>query len=147
MKYKSGYPTTCEYLGQVRDADRRVEQLRERVMNLRMLTTDISVHYTDMPHSDSPDQQKILTILAQIDEMEREIAEAEASAKATRLDVGMTVCRLKDPSAQKVLLLHYLEGKKWKEVAEEIRYSVPRVYQFRDAGIQELDQILATERD
>ena len=87
MKYKSDYPMACEYLGRVRQADRHVEWLRERVANMRMLLTDTSVHLTDMPHSDSPDQQKDQTIQAEIDEMEREITEAEASARDIRQEV------------------------------------------------------------
>lgn len=109
---------------------------------MRMLLTDTSVHLTDMPHSDSPDQQKNLMLLAEIDEMEREINEAEATAKGTRLEVGMTVCRLSDPIIQKVLLLHYLEGKSWRDVADEIRYSPAQTYWFRDAGYAELEEML-----
>ena len=142
MKYKSGYPMACEYLSRVRESERNVERMKERVLNLRMLLTDTSVHLTDMPHSDSPDLQKHETLHAEIDALEREIENAEATAVDIRLDVGRTVCRLSDPMSQRVLLLHYLEGMKWKEVAEKIRYSVPRVYQLRDAGIQELDQML-----
>lgn len=142
MRNISTYPTACEYLGRVRQADRHVEWLRERVANMRMLLTDTSVHLTDMPHSDSPDQQKNLTLLAEIDEMEREIKEAAATAKETRLEVGMTVCRLSDPIIQKVLLLHYLEGKSWRDVAGEIRYSPAQTYRFRDAGYAELEEML-----
>ena len=140
---KHDYPAACAYLGRVRDAERHVEWLLERVANMRMLLTDTSVHLTDMPHSDSPDPQKHEAIYAAIDALEREITAAEAAAKAARLDVGMTVCRLSDPMSQRVLLLHYLEGMKWKDIADEIRYSIPRVYQLRDEGMQELDQLLS----
>ncbi len=80
MKYY--YPVACEYLGRMRDAERHVDWLRQRVANMRMLLTDTSVHLTDMPHSDSPNLKKDQAIHAEIDAMEREIAEAEASAKA-----------------------------------------------------------------
>ncbi len=142
MKYN--YPIACEYLGRVRDADRHVEWLQERVANMRMLLTDTSVHLTDMPHSDSPDQQKNLTLLAEIDEMEREIIAAEASAKETRLEVGLTVCRLSDPVIQRVLLLYYLEKKSWRDVAGEMNYSPAQTYRYRDEGYAELEEILKT---
>lgn len=142
MINKSEFPVACEYLGRVREANRHVEWLRERAANMRMLLTDTSVHLTDMPHSDSPDIQRDQTIQAEIDEMEREITEAEASARDIRLEVGMTVCRLSDPIIQKVLLLHYLEGKSWRDVAGEIRYSPAQTYRFRDAGYAELEEML-----
>ncbi len=142
MKYKSGYPMACEYLGRVRDADRHVEWLRERKDNLQMLLTDTSVHYTDMPHSDSPDLQKHQTIQAEIDEMEREIKEAEAAAADTRLEVGRTVCRLSDPVIQRILLLYYLENKSWRDVAGEMNYSPAQTYRYRDVGYAELEKLL-----
>ena len=74
---KHDYPAACAYLGRVRDAERHVEWLRERVANLRMLLTDTSVRLTDMPHSNSPGLQKHETLHAEIDEMDREIAAAE----------------------------------------------------------------------
>lgn len=143
MNNRNEYPMPCEYLGRVREAERHVAWLRQRKENLQLLLTDTSVHYTDMPHSDSPDLQKHQTIQAEIDELEREIQAAEAEARAVKMEVGMTVCRLSDPVIQKVLILHYLDKMRWKDVAEQIRYSVPRTHQFRDMGIRELDQMLA----
>lgn len=140
MKYN--YPVACEYLGRVREAERHVDWLRQRVANMRMLLTDTSVHLTDMPHSDSPDLQKDQAIYAEIDAMEREIAEAEASAKDTRLEIGKTVCRLSDPVIQRILLLYYLENKSWRDVAGEMNYSPAQTYRYRDVGYAELEEIL-----
>ena len=134
MNNRSEYPLACEYLGQIRAADRHVEWLRDRKMNLQMLLTDTSVHLPDMPHSDSLDLQKHQTIQAEIDEMEREFKEAETAAAATRLEVGRTVCRLSDTKSQKVLLLRYLENMSWWDIASEIKYSPAQTYRFRDAG-------------
>ena len=141
MKYE--YPMACEYLGRVQDAERHVEWLRERVANMRMLLTDTSVHYTDMPHSDSPDLQKHQTIQADIDEMEREIKAAEAAATDARLEVGRTVCRLSDTTAQKVLIFRYLDFKSWRDIANEIRFSLSRTYKYHDEALMELERILA----
>ena len=83
------------------------------------------------------------TVQAEIDRLEREAAEAEEYAKGLRMEVGMTVCRIEDPRCQKVLILHYLDGKRWDDVAKEIRYSVPRAHQLHDLGMKELNEILA----
>ena len=96
-----------------------------------------------MPHSDSPDLQKHETLHAEIDELEREIKDAEVSAAEIRGEVGMTVCRISDPICQRVLILHYLDGMRWKDVAQQIEYSVSRAHQSKDAALKELDQILA----
>lgn len=142
MKYE--YPVACEYLSRVREAERHVDWLRERVMNMRMLLTDTSVHLTDMPHSDSPDLQKDQAIYAEIDEMEREIAVAEKVKEDIRIEVGRTVCRLSDPLSQRAILYHYLQGLSWRETAGKMKFSQTQVYRFRDAGYAELEEMLKT---
>ena len=110
-----------------------------------MLLTDTSVHLSDMPRSSSPDLQRHQTVYAQIDEMERDREEAEKKLNAIRLEIGSTVSRLSDPASQQVLMLRYLNGEKWKEIAVETGYSIPRVNQFRDIGMEELERILEAE--
>ena len=142
MNHKSDYPIACEYLGRVREAERHVDWLRQRVMNLRMLLTDTSVHFSDMPHSDSPDLQKHETLHAEIDELEREIAEAEKAKEDIRIEVGRTVCRLSDPLSQRAIIYHYLQGLSWRETAVKMKYSPMQVYRYRDAGYAELEEML-----
>ena len=140
MKYE--YPVACEYLGRVREAERHTDWLRERAANMRMLLTDTSVHMTDMPHSDSPNLQKHETLHAEIDELEREIAEAEKAAEDIRIEVGRTVCRLSDPLSQRAIIYHYLHGLSWRETAGKMKFSQTQVYRFRDAGYAELEEML-----
>ena len=142
---KHDYPAACAYLGRVRDAERHVERLLERVANMRMLLTDTSVHLTDMPHSDSPDLQKYETLHAEIDEMEREIAAAEIAKQETISEVSRTLIRLQDPLGQRALILYYLEKKRWTEVAEKMQFSIAQTYRFRDAGLAELEELLQDE--
>ena len=142
MKYKSGYPLACEYLGRVKESERTVERMKERVLNLRMLLTDTSVHLSDMPHSDSPDLQKHETLHAEIDELEREIAAAEKSKQEIRAEISVLLTRLQDPLGQRALILYYMENKRWTAVAEKMGFSIAQTYRFRDAGLAELEELL-----
>lgn len=118
--------------------------MKERVLNLRMLLTDTSVHLTDMPHSDSPDLQKHETLHAEIDELEREITVAEKSKQEVVTEVGMMLTRLQDPLGQCALILYYLEKKRWTEVTEKMQFSIAQTYRFRDVGLAELEKLLRT---
>jgi len=142
MKTETIFPEACEYLEQVQEAERGVERLEQRIENLRMVTTDTSVHLTDLPHAPSPDQQKLLTILAEIDELERELDEAKLHAAYMRMAVGAMICQLDNPMAQRVLLLHYLEGKSWKEISLPLNCSIAQVYRFRYQGLDCLSRML-----
>lgn len=141
---KGGTPMTAkEYLNQVREAEKKVAWLRRQVSNLRRLITDTSVHLTDMPHTDSPDLQKVQTIMAEIDDLERQIPVAEKEAAAIRHDVGLLICGIQDHIIQDVLTFHYLQGKTWNEIARELGFCNSRIRQLNYCGLSIIDQSLA----
>jgi len=140
---KMTYPLAQKYLGRVREAERKVEQMEFRKANLRMLLTDTSVHLSDMPRSDSPDPQRHQTIHAEMDALEREIAAARQELEKIRDETGMMVCRLSRPTTQRVMLLYYFQNKRsWLEVAQELGYSKAQVFRYRDEGFAELEKML-----
>lgn len=113
---KLKYPKAYEYLNRVKEAEEYSDWLRKRMDNLRMLLTDTSVHLDGMPHGGSPDLQKHETIQAEIDELERELAEAEVSAWKIRMEVGLMICRLPETLGQKVLIHRFIQHEEWKTV-------------------------------
>ena len=142
MKDKLKYPKAYEYLNRVKEAEEYSDWLRKRMDNLRMLLTDTSIHLDGMPHGGSPDLQKHETIQAEIDELERELAEAEVSAWKIRMEVGLMICRLSDPTGQKVLLCRYIELQDWKKIANEIGYSISQAHKLEKEALTELEEIL-----
>jgi len=141
------YPAAREYLDQVRKAKNHVKRLRYRLENLRMLLTDTAVHPADVPHTGSGDLQKHETIQAEIDELEREIATAEKREREIREKVGVTICRLEDPTVQRVLILFILEEKGWKDIADIMLFRRSSVYKIIENGLSELESILTKEKD
>ena len=136
-------PLARGYLDRARKAKIQVNLLKQRIMNLRMLTTDTSVHLTENRiQNDSADKNKLLTLTAQIDEMERELEETKEALENIRLEIGIMICRLNDPFIQRVLIMHYLDYKSWRAIAREIGYSHAQIFRYRDAGLAELEEIL-----
>ena len=142
MNRERKYLMVRTFLSRVREAERKVERLKGWVVNLRTLATNTGGSVTGMPREGEQDQQRILTIIAKIDEIERKIEKAEEEAKDIRMNVGITICRIEDPQAQRVLLLHYLENKSWKDIAVAQQYSIAQIYRFRDKGYADLEEIL-----
>ena len=141
------YPMARAYLGRVKAVEQKVKLLEMRIENMRLLLTGTSVQLSDMPRSDSPDQEKMATLYAEIDELEREKAQAEAEAESIRIEVGRMICRLSDPLAQKVLMLYYLEHLNWRAVTENAHLCISQVYQHRDQGYAELEKSLTEHVD
>jgi len=138
------FPEVCDFLKQVKKAEQRVEHLEQRIENLRLLTTDTSVHLSDIPHSPSPDQQKLLTLLANIDELERELKQAKQEALERRLLVGNIICQISDPISQKILILHYLNHRSYSAISKTIGCGLTYIYRLRDVGYAELEELLHT---
>lgn len=141
MRQKAEHSKAYEYLDKVREARRRVRQLEQRIANLRSLLTDTSAHVTKTRTQSAPGD-KMLSITAQIDELEREKVNAEKAAEEIRLEVGMMICRIEDPMAQRVLILRYLEGKNWKKIVNEMRTGNGQVFRFHEIGLSSLERIL-----
>ncbi len=139
---KSGYPLAKAFLERVREEERKVSGLEMRIENLRMLLTGRTMQLSDLPRGDSPDQQRMQTVFAEIDTLEREKAQAEAEAEAIRIEVGRMICRVSDPSAQKVLMMHYLENMQWIDIAGKIGYCRNHVYRIRARGYAEIEKML-----
>ena len=143
MNENNAYPLACAYLEQIREADRNVNRLRSRLFNLRMLTTDTSVHLTDMPHSGSPDQQKLATLLAKIDELERQIPEAEQAARDIRYEVGNLIDEIPNEEAALVMIHRYVDGKPWQQIISEIGFATTKTYALHEKGLAALEEILS----
>lgn len=142
LKDKLKYPKAYEYLNRIKEAEDYVDWLRGRADNLRMLLTDTSVHLNGMPHGGSPDLQKHETIQAEIDELERELTEAEISARKIRMEVGLTICRLSDTLGQKVMIHRFIKHEDWKTVSQETGYSTSLIFKYKDEALSELEKIL-----
>lgn len=46
---------------------------------------------------------------------------------------------------QTILAMYYLEGRQWREVAEEMDYSLPRIYQLRREALLAAYEVIPTE--
>jgi len=145
MGRKRRFRRAAAYLARVRTADENAERLRKRAENLRLLLTDKSAPWPDQPAGGGTDPRRDERLHAEIDGMEREIKRAEEAARGIRLEAGMKICRIPEPTAQKILILRYLDGKSMKEAAEEAGYGITQGYKFHDMGMKALERTLGKE--
>ena len=141
------FPRVQGLMDHLRAAERRAESLREKRDFLRMMTTDTSCHLTGMPRSDSPDQQRIQTALAEIDELEGKITAAEASVQATRLYIFNMSSEITDSLIRKALRLYFFEHRSWENIRRELHCARTCIYTMRLEGLQALEEILKAEEE
>ena len=140
---RKAYPVAKAFLEQVWIAERKVKMLEIRIENLRMLLTGSPIQLSDMPRSDSPDQERMATLYAEIDELEREKVLAEKEQAAIRMEVGHAICQLSDPLAQTVLMKYYLDHLKWNQIVDKAHICLSQVYYHRDWGYAEMEKTLS----
>ena len=146
QRRKNAYPMARAWLSQVSTARQKLETLRQKRDNLRMLTTSISSSPTGMPRSDSPDLQRTQTLIAEIDAMEELILEAERELRRVKTEVGLTLCKLENPLSQSVLMLRYIDQKDWRAISGKLHYKYTQLNHYLKFGLAELESILASCR-
>ena len=130
-----------EYLNQIQEADRKVRKLERQIQNLEMLATDIAHHMNGPIGHGQVDYDKTGMLTAEICDAKQELEEARKASAEIREEVGGTINRIENEDAKDVLMLRYLKGMKYDQIAEKLSFSVRRVYQLRKKGIREIERI------
>ena len=139
------YPRVQDRLNRLHAAERRVVWIRGNLESLRMLTTDTSLHLTGMPRSGSPDQQRIMTALAKIDELERELVAAEEAAQALRLEFDALISGIENPIIGKMLRMYFFDHNTWDDICREIHFCPTGIFRLRRKGLAQMEEILKAE--
>ena len=142
MKTNRRYAKATAYLERLRKAENHVKGLETRAESLRMMATDTSNHMSGISGRGGGDRDRTGRMMAEIDEIERQLETARDEARKTREEIGMKLCQISDPIAMKAIVLHDIEHLSGEETAEIMRCSRTQIYRLRDAGYAELEKIL-----
>lgn len=102
------------------DADRlwdRLEDLQGRVESAR------TAHLDGLPHGNRGDADRIGAALAQVEEIETEAREAQATATAARREIDTAIRKITGrgwADRREVLRLRYIDGLRWEDAAERL---------------------------
>ena len=133
------------YLQQISDAEEKVQKLESRLFHLRMLATDNARHMNGPVGHGQGNPDKTGTLVAEIADTERELEEARSAAALIREEVGRVICRIEDEKVQTVMMKRYIQGMKWDEIVEDMRYSEQWIFKLRTKGIEEIGRLIGEE--
>lgn len=63
--------------------------------------------------------------------------------EAVRLETALVICHLHDPICQRILMLRYIDNRKWNEIMDELGYSRSRVFEMRGDTLCAMEKLLA----
>ena len=133
-----GIEAAREFLERVRVLRRGIKRKQGKIRFLREMATSTTATISDMPRSDSPNLQRMETVLCKAADLERELAEDKATLAAVKEEITEAICDLDEYKEQQALFGRYVECKEWEDIAKACGYHKRTVQRHHDAGVEHL---------
>lgn len=130
--------TAKEYLRQVRWIDQRIDSKIALTERLRDTATKATFTLSDMPRSDSPNLQRMESVIIKIIDMERSINDDIDRLVDLKRTVITAICELRDPEQELLMEQHYLNYRSWEEIAAMMNYSTRQVHRLHGEALQKI---------
>ena len=132
------------YLEQSRRADALVDKYTEQLTRLKASTTKatqaISTDFTGT--GASPNPHRLEVTIANIEQLEASLLDALGELTRAKEDVSRVISHVSSTVEAEVLASRYLNGKRWEEIAVDMRYSYQGVRRAHDRGVESVAAIL-----
>ena len=138
MDMNAAVRNTEEFLGRVRKLRNGIENKMLRIETLRDMATSTTAAVSDMPRSDSPNLQRMETVLCKVADLEREIAQDRAAMETAKAEITAALSELEDYREQQALYGLYVECNAWAAIAKDCGFHIRTVQRQHDAGIEHL---------
>ena len=138
MDMNAAVRNTEEFLGRVRKLRNGIENKMLRIETLRDMATSTTAAVSDMPRSDSPNLQRIETVLCKVADLESEIAQDRAAMETAKAEITAALSELEDYREQQALYGRYVECNAWAAIAKDCGFHIRTVQRQHDAGIEHL---------
>ena len=138
MDMNAAVRNTEEFLGRVRKLRNGIENKMLRIETLRDMATSTTAAVSDMPRSDSPNLQRMETVLCKVADLESEIAQDRAAMETAKAEIMAALSELEDYREQQALYGRYVECNAWAAIAKDCGFHIRTVQRQHDAGIEHL---------
>ena len=138
MDMNAAVRNTEEFLGRVRKLRNGIENKMLRIETLRDMATSTTAAVSDMPRSDSPNLQRMETVLCKVADLESEIAEDRAAMETAKAEITAALSELEEYREQQALYGRYVECNAWAAIAKDCGFHIRTVQRQHDAGIEHL---------
>lgn len=136
-----------EYLSQAFHIDQRIDSKLAQLAKLRASATKCTATLSDMPRSDSPNQQQLEIVVCKIVDLERDINADIDRLVDLKAEARRVISAISDPDQQLVLELRYLCYKEWLEIAEALGYSEAWIYKLHGRALKNVKVPEAAEKN
>ena len=140
--YKDG----LEYMEHIRKVRREIRLLMEQIERDTVMASGVSAIRYDIDHvQSSPIQDRMGEIVTTIVMTTETLHDRIHELQELESDARSILIQLKEEH-ERILTLHYFDGKNWTEVASNLGYNDKYLYELRDRALTELTEVLEAIR-
>lgn len=114
--------TAEEYLTRYRRMSTRIKMLQDEIKRLQAEAESMQINLDGMPRGSNV-SDKIARLAVQIAEYRSTLEEEIAAVYRESMKIVELIGKVENPHQQTLLYKRYIEGKKWGEIAGEMRYT------------------------
>ena len=138
--------TAKEYLRQYRDADDAINAKLDQIYRLRGLATKMTQTLTPDKVQSHGEGDRVAVIVGKIVDMEREVDECIDGLRSIKREVEDAIAQVPDGSQRKVLILRYINGLRWEEIAVQLNYHYRWVLELHGRGLRAVEKNMEAEQ-
>jgi len=136
--------TGKEYMERIRNVRREIRLLEEQILRDTVYASNVKAIRYDVDRvQTSPDGDRMADIISGIVGAEEKLHDKIRDLMKQEDEARQLLIQLREEQ-ERVLVLHYFNGLKWDDVAEQTGYSLSRVYEIKNDGLNELTQLLTS---
>ena len=136
--------TGKEYMEQIRNVRREIRLLQEQILRDTVYASNVKAIRYDVDRvQTSPDGDRMADIISGIVGAEDKLYKKVKDLMKKEDEARNYLLQLREEQ-ERVLVLHYFNDLKWDDVAEQTGYSLSRVYEIKNDGLNELTQLLTS---
>lgn len=132
--------TAKEYLNQAYHIDHRIESKLSQIESLKSLATRVTSVFSDMPHSSSPDNQRLQKTIADIVDLENEVSTDIEQLVNLKREIKNTINQVQNEKYRTLLELRYLNFKSWEQIATSLGYDARHIRRIHGNALQKISE-------
>ena len=134
--------TGKEYMEQIRNVRREIRLLEEQILRDTVYASNVKAIRYDVDRvQTSPDGDRMADIISGIVGAEEKMYNKVKYLMQKEEEARTYLIQLKEEH-ERVLVLHYLEGLKWEDVALKVGYDDKYIYDVKKDALNELTKLL-----
>ena len=131
--------TAKEELLQLRTLQAEMRDQAETAAALWARATSVTQHISDMPGGGP--RQDMGDIVAAMADMERELKDRLTELARLQMGIMARICQIEDGRYRRLLVLRYVDGLSWEDVANRMSYSRVQIFRLHGQALLEYDRL------